>query len=1522
MRFIQFTAIPIIQFFPGDTIGIGLEGVGDENKGNAYFTHNGTRLGQVLESVDLHNLYPAAHIQKKEVRIRANFGQNDFVYKDAPRGRAHLASSEAPTPEPNVFEVLPCGLLEEDEEQTDDDAEEETGRAFSMSAGHRRHNPYACRPALKQKVMGRYDIESTMSLRLQRSGNPLFKTGPLPLAAAVDMDEDSDDGDDDDVVNFEEDSEGSDYGGHEQAESVNALLVKIWESRVFPVIRRRFRNETERRDGLEQIKGALSLGMADIARQTVEFLYEENGGIPGDLVLPTIEDVKEEMSKFTIDKIKKGDLVKLMTPPHQGDRSGGGQEANFSCLAQLKTFGLHGEVLDVDRANELILVESYLRGDGVLVRFWYPLAWLERPKDGRQKKTTITGICSVDVRSAGVHKELLNAEFAMSRVHCREAYLHLVEHSRHQATLAAFGESEERVNSSMTAMLTSSVMLLQDIDVENAQHISNAALRCNRVAGNSAVVHCEALDCRNDERWALGRGSLLDIFYADREPVRSEMRRMIERASSQSEEGENRMIELSDQLCDCLRHPSDFFHTEEIVINDRDASALRSIINFREASFVTMTTKLSSNLGPTYPPGLQIQVKLMEGPEIKKNGQISSKIVAQIPYPTGGGGNDSHVRAFPEVILATDTVCVSQSGGGSDVFFTIDDIPQQFPLALSFIEEALQAPGASAGVLFHFAEHLCCFLSKCHAAPLVKAHTFLLTAKVIKAYVDKSREEGRPHPLQLPMTSLFQGLRAEALMLESVESKNHPTRFSNYFQALLELTRVVDKAWHAQVKAAAAAEESGNAEEQAQQVAQPHADSFDCLEKVNKCLARLCEVQCSAANGGGGDISPLLGTVNARKLLVIEGLPEHVNARQTHDVVAGAFEPFGGLCSRDIYIHRSGERPIVVVAARAMCKVEKAKKALERRNPFSAFTHNSDAGLQVCKVDGEFSVVDGTAESAGALKAYLAEKLLGREQMSTFLTEVFQSAYFANCSVGTECPDAPVIRLGRGHILLEHKDNQMASFFHGLKKAAPTADFVAAVLSEFGTATRPPPTKATAEEGETAAAAAAAAQEPMISLEEFIAFAHAHGTQCVESVAAAVEECGYDLDLKRVTSKGWMNLDDWDEEKAVALSNLINETASTLRESPFDLHPTEIFLSKEYADMREYHSLRDVAPEVMSRQVTLLQVANSEVEAVLPMIRMGLDRAGMTDCALQLHGARSFIFSELKERTLKKQLDDSALRPADDPAPEVSLDPLEIVGKGAADELEGTWFYQAMLQLADEPSERLCAPTARGGDPQFSFNVKMRGVEGTSGSFRHFLNRVTEELHAQALSLLLPYMGAGPFRGRFLLRPGPMTVRDEKLLTFLGQLIGVSVRAGIPLVLDLAPAFWESLLGRASFDDDDLRLYDPVTMNHLDELGRITSDSEFEHFLEENQFPKFTYPSITGDKEEIMADGDNVYLTLANRNLYAEKVKAFKLAELRSEQRIRRILFGMGTVIPVDTIMTLFTAAELENLVCGKYLII
>ena len=108
--------------------------------------------------------------------------------------------------------------------------------------------------------------------------------------------------------------------------------------------------------------------MTDIARQTVEFLYEENGGIPRDLHLPTIDDIKEDLAKFTIDRVKKGTTVNIRTPTGMtgatpnaagGSSSSTASTSNatmqlpkFAVRSMLKTFGLTGTVLDVDTVSD------------------------------------------------------------------------------------------------------------------------------------------------------------------------------------------------------------------------------------------------------------------------------------------------------------------------------------------------------------------------------------------------------------------------------------------------------------------------------------------------------------------------------------------------------------------------------------------------------------------------------------------------------------------------------------------------------------------------------------------------------------------------------------------------------------------------------------------------------------------------------------------------------------------------------------------------------------------------------------------------------------------------------------------------------------------------------------------------------------------------------------------------------------------------------------------------------------------
>lgn len=116
--------------------------------------------------------------------------------------------------------------------------------------------------------------------------------------------------------------------------------------------------------------------------------------------------------------------------------TGGTALPKFAIRGMLKTFGLHGVVLDVDsvsttlhcfcasvfctfkenllvnslvpvhvfvQVNELVQVETYLRSEGVLVRYWYPIEMLERPPAG-SRRTAANGLVSLDSSNIQIHR--------------------------------------------------------------------------------------------------------------------------------------------------------------------------------------------------------------------------------------------------------------------------------------------------------------------------------------------------------------------------------------------------------------------------------------------------------------------------------------------------------------------------------------------------------------------------------------------------------------------------------------------------------------------------------------------------------------------------------------------------------------------------------------------------------------------------------------------------------------------------------------------------------------------------------------------------------------------------------------------------------------------------------------------------------------------------------------------------------------------------------------------------------------
>ena len=84
--------------------------------------------------------------------------------------------------------------------------------------------------------------------------------------------------------------------------------------------------------------------MTDIAHQTVEFLYDESGSLPSELNLPTIDDIREELARFTIERVKKGTSVVIRIPSQGGTALPSG-----AVRSMVRTFGLTGQVVEVDQ---------------------------------------------------------------------------------------------------------------------------------------------------------------------------------------------------------------------------------------------------------------------------------------------------------------------------------------------------------------------------------------------------------------------------------------------------------------------------------------------------------------------------------------------------------------------------------------------------------------------------------------------------------------------------------------------------------------------------------------------------------------------------------------------------------------------------------------------------------------------------------------------------------------------------------------------------------------------------------------------------------------------------------------------------------------------------------------------------------------------------------------------------------------------------------------------------------------------
>lgn len=279
--------------------------------------------------------------------------------------------------------------------------------------------------------------------------------------------------------------------------------------------------------------------MESIAQETVEFLYEENGGIPRDLHLPTMDDVKADLGKFTISHVKKGSVVVVQKElPYS--RCGG--------RTLQKTEGLTGIVLDVDEASEIVQVETYLQNEGALVGFWYPVVYLERPPAGYRKSSSLRG---GDAANMLVHRQLLRCEASLVSMYSRRALLIL-----HKSLERSKGEEL----------------------VENLKLISQECFAEPLTEGPTTTTNPDLAPSPSAALQPL-QLSPIPIFYSEPDCLQQELLTVLETESLG-------LISLTQRLCQCLlKTPDDFGSTELKVTESKEVID----IAHPEAAFILLS---------------------------------------------------------------------------------------------------------------------------------------------------------------------------------------------------------------------------------------------------------------------------------------------------------------------------------------------------------------------------------------------------------------------------------------------------------------------------------------------------------------------------------------------------------------------------------------------------------------------------------------------------------------------------------------------------------------------------------------------------------------------------------------------------------------------------------------------------------------------------------------------------------------------------------------------------------------------
>ncbi|XP_034287268.1 E3 ubiquitin-protein ligase HERC2 isoform X1 [Pantherophis guttatus] len=344
----------------------------------------------------------------------------------------------------------------------------------------------------------------------------------------------------------------------------------------------------------------------------------------------------------------------------------------------------------------------------------------------------------------------------------------------------------------------------------------------------------------------------------------------------------------------------------------------------------------------------------------------------------------------------------------------------------------------------------------------------------------------------------------------------------------------------------------------------------------------------------------------------------------------------------------------------------------------------------------------------------------------------------------------------------------------------------------------------------------------------------------------------------------------------------------------------------------EYNHLQEIPIIALRNRLLLLHHISELFCPCIPMFDLEgrLDETGQGP-SVGFDALRGILISQGKEAAFRKVVQATMVRDRQH-GPVVELNRIQVKrsrSKGGLAGPDGTKsvFGQMCAKMSSFSPDSLLLPHR-------VWKVKFVGesVDDCGGGYSESIAEMCEELQNGLTPLLIVTPNgrdeSGANRDCFLLNPAAKSSLHMNMFRFLGVMLGIAIRTGSPLSLNLAEPVWKQLAGM------NLTIADlsEVDKDFIPGLMYIRDNEATSEEFEAMSLP-FTVPNASG--QDIQLSSKYTHITLDNRTEYVRLAINYRLHEF--DEQVAAVREGMARVVPVP-LLSLFTGYELETMVCGS----